>query len=310
MTKINKLAFDLITNEIKRNSNYYISEYELSKSMIKNIIKSECQEFTVKAVKAEILRIAELRKDRKTFADWQNMTFRQKTWLTERKKTKANKIAKYLPNMGYSMGQYNLLKIKNTDLVGSYSNEQEYSKSSKYKASHGFMKFEMTAKEFQKCEVIGGLITIFGKKVAKDLFACTWIQSEGNYGKTMCIKKQGYIYKDYHFTASNNKDAISKVKKAKQAEYERNLRNKQEAEYKLELQNLPLTRVFVELNDSLYAGNCAPGTHNFAKMLGIDLSVIGAVRADYLYDNRMEFEGYVNRAINHAKMRYINNNLI
>jgi hypothetical protein len=80
---------------------------------------------------------------------------------------------------------------------------------------------------------------------------------------------------------------------------------KAEKELQKAIEKFPLTRCFVSVEDSLAGGNCDIGTKNFAEQNGIDLSVTGAVRADWLYSRRNGSEKFVLRAINAAKKRYL-----
>ena len=86
---------------------------------------------------------------------------------------------------------------------------------------------------------------------------------------------------------------------------ERIARDKANTDLQKAIDRFPLNRVFVSVEDSTQGGNCLIGTQVFAQKLGIDLSVTGAVRADYIYQHRNGTEQFVLRAINQAKKRYL-----
>jgi len=299
MRNLSKLAHDIISDCRYVNYVSYIT---------KKVTKGQAGEFKVKDLNEEIERIFPIRQKRNEYKEFCKLTFRQVLWA--KYQGKADKIAKFLPDMSYSMGQFNNFYVNKTSLNGFFSNATEYSKSCKYKATHGSIDLRLTSKEFLSTEVIAGVITIYGKKIGKDLFKCQWIEGKGIKQNTHCVKVDGYIYRDYHFTAANDKEAIEVARQRKQRLIELELRAKNEQKLRQLCETLPLNRIFVEVNDSLNSGNCLIGTQSFASAIGIDLSVTGAVRADFIYEKRNGREGFVLKAINQAKMRYITKNLI
>lgn len=127
--------------------------------------------------------------------------------------------------------------------------------------------------------------------------ATWWKQSRGM--EVMPI--DGYIYKGYHIVAKDEQQAMKKVDKIRKQAACNLLKSRIMAK-------LQPNRIWVTLQDSLAAGNCEIGTKNFAERIGIDLTSIGAVRADYLIEQaeRIGNMSYVQRAINVAKMKHVN----
>ena len=296
---ISKVAYDIISSSRFPNS---LAE------IIKGVNKFNVGDNKVKDLKAEVERIFAIKAKRSEYKEFCKLTFRQILW--GKYQAKADKMARYIPSAGYTMGQFSTLCVLKTPLLGNWNNAEEYAKSCKYRATHGYVRLNLTAKEFLKSEIVGGIITIYGKKISKDLFTCKWIEGRGSKQNTNCARVNGYIHRDYHFTAADSKDAIAIAKKRKEEIIIRELREKNELKLRQLCEKLPLHRIFVQLDDSLNSGNCLAGTTAFARKIGIDLAATGAVRADYIFENRTGVEGFALKAINQAKMRYATNNLI
>jgi hypothetical protein len=290
MKTINHVAFDIINNAKLCSRN----------EKINRACKENSFSYKVKDVKKEIeniIHLQEIRLDSK-----KTLSIREHIWQPYRQIL--SKIAEELPKMGYSMGQYNRVCIKKTNICGYWDNAEEYAKSSKYKAIHGDLRFTLTAKELIKTKIVGALITIINQRIAGDLFSCDWISSKGSKQYFELIRVPGYIYKDYHFQASSIKEAKEIVKERRIKLANKAKLEKAEKEINKLAEQMEFNKVFVELNDSINAGNCLSGTKNFAKNHNIDLNITGAVRADFLFDNRNGSEVFVLRAINSAKRRY------
>lgn len=291
MKKINHVAFDII-----KNAKYAYSDNE----KINRANKENSFPFKVKDVRNEIKNIISLQAKRQDYKKVN--TTRENIWMPY--KPLLYNIAKALPNMGYSMGQYNKVYIAKTNICKFWDDAKEYPARTKYKAIHGDLTFKISAKELRQCKIIGGLITILKRKIEGNLFECEWVSSKGQKQYFEIIKIKGYLYKDYHFIADNIKEAkeIVRLRRIQLAIDEK--KRKAEIEINKLAEQMRLNRVFVELTDSLNAGNCLAGTQNFAQKHNIDLSIVGAVRADYLYKNRNGSEVFVLKAINQAKHRY------
>ncbi|HXU25587.1 MAG TPA: hypothetical protein VN698_00030, partial [Bacteroidia bacterium] len=200
MKKINQVAFDIINN----------AKFCSRNETINRACKENSFGYKVKDVKKEIDLILSVKEKRSTTKNIPSL--REIIWQPYL--SLLHNIAKELPNMGYSMGQYNKVCIKNTTICGRWNNAEEYPKSTKYKATHGDLSFSISAKELKQTKIVGGLITIINQRlsVCNDLYSCEWISSTGNKQYFQLERIEGYIYKDFHFTAKSVKEAKEIVK--------------------------------------------------------------------------------------------------
>jgi hypothetical protein len=292
MKTINKIAYDLIVG----------SRYSDYKSLLNTANKYTSSPYKVLDVKDEILRIKCLREKR--FINNSVISVRDSIWRPYQ--GLLNNIARSLPNMGYEMGQYNRVYLRKTDFVGRWDNANEYSCSSKYKATHGECVLNISVKELKQTTIIAGLVTVVGEKIQKNFFKCKWVTSTGKKQFFRLNMIDGYLFEGYHFTASGLKEAKGFVRAYK----DKASIVKGDVKLKNISQKFNLNEIFVEYQDSLNAGNCESGTRNFANINSIDLSTTGAVRADYLVrileetDLGRQVGKFVYKAIDSAKLRY------
>jgi len=258
---------------------------------------------TVKAVKEEIERQKSVQNSRsKPPIYFKYPTVR----FTFNKKyiSKGNQIAREMPDMGYSMGQVNRVIVAGAE-IGRADLTETYAKSCKYRPTYGYQTIKISPMFFRKIEIIGGIVTWVGEKVSKHVYKCKTLQGKGSKQYFENYWADGYLTGDHHFSAGNDKNAINYANAYRKQMAVIAAREKAEKELQKAIDKFPLNRCFVSVEDSRAGGNCDIGTKNFAEQNGIDLSVTGAVRADWLYCRRNGSEKFVLRAINAAKKRYL-----
>ena len=192
---------------------------------------------------------------------------------------KANCIAQdYRGVTSYSMGEYIKIWVDNK-IIGEYNNCYEYSKSSRYKATHGSIDIKLTKKEFLAIEKIEGLWTIRGKNgIAK------WLRSEGKKGWCRVSLKEGFIYNDTHSTVS--------FLDAKHTAKKREIVEKRKAK---DMQ--PYLKRFIGVPHLKAVGACNAGIENAAQKIFVDTSKIGGLTIEEVL-NRAKGEELYTRYIN------------
>jgi len=171
---------------------------------------------------------------------------------------------------GYSMGGIINVYVKhgeNNVLVGTKNTKQEYSKSSKFKAIHGYNEIIISKKHFEKLEIIGGVPTI--KLENSKISKCLMLIGKGHKNKYQILFKEGFITSTYH------SDTFGGCENWRKDEY---LRKIKERNFVNENRNV-LTK-FIGLKHSLKVGNCEIGTKMFAQKHNLDVN--NGYRLDYL----------------------------
>jgi hypothetical protein len=171
---------------------------------------------------------------------------------------------------GYSMGGIINVYVKhgeNNVLVGTKNTKQEYSKSSKFKAIHGYNEIIISKKHFEKLEIIGGVPTI--KLENSKISKCLMLIGKGHKNKYQILFKEGFITSTYH------SDTFDGCENWRKDEY---LRKIKERIFVNENRNV-LTK-FIGLKHSLKVGNCEIGTKMFAQKHNLDVN--NGYRLDYL----------------------------
>jgi hypothetical protein len=172
-------------------------------------------------------------------------------------KKRLYEIAKHIPIMGYSMGSVYCVKLGSLEVR--YDDTENYAKSCKYKATHGYLKLELTKEELINIKIIGGVITYIYPNQKSKIKKCWWYDANGKKNNYKLTKVEGYLYDNFH---ADDKEAIKKhIELCKETEkrikeQKRTEKQKQRA-YKKALQ--------LEYNfaDSINAGNCENGTKAF-----------------------------------------------
>lgn len=216
------------------------------------------------------------------------------------------RVASFIPRMGYSMGQESRVFVAGC-LVAVCDTREDY-KGGRYRARHGYQSIYLTVKEAQRVKVVGGLITIFDKELAKGIWKVRWYESTGQKQYFDLSVISGFLFDNYHFYARNDKEAIRKGRELQKEAKDLERRKKLLDKHIKVVDSLPLSRIWVSFEDSLKGGNCAPGTYEFARNIGIDLKTVGAVRADVIVSHAKELNietRYVNSAIYEARRKYL-----
>lgn len=191
-------------------------------------------------------------------------------------KQKANEICK-LFDAGYSMGGTIILYCTKGLLrnkFGSYSNCQEYAKTSRYKATHGYNEIYLTIKELDQIEIIGGVPTI---KLSKDKISeCLNLVSKGKNKHYQIYFEKGFITKTFHGVT------YQECKNWREKEYLQQLkqRNPILATKEIERRKQDALNKFVGFNHSIRVGNCVQGTKAFVQRHKLDANF--GYKLDYL----------------------------
>lgn len=218
----------------------------------------------------------------------------------------ANKIAKHLPQPMYAMGDFIEVIVGEKHIIrGVFSDREEYA-GTKYKAKYGYLKLSLTYSEFKNILVIGGLVTILKEKISPQIYKVAWYSKQHSKHNFQLTKINGWLIKGFHVQDNGQgfESAMAYVKTKRNNVAIAKWNDRASEELNRIANEIPLNRVFVSVQDSLNAGNCEAGTKNYAERKGINLSEIGAVRADWLLENKNGSEYYINKAIQGARIRY------
>lgn len=181
-------------------------------------------------------------------------------------------------NSGYSMGGIIAVVInidgKNIRLTQTDTRE-EYAKSSKYKATHGYNEFVLTIKQLEQIEIIGGVPTIKqdGNKIAK----CLILLGRGSKNNYNISFQESFVTKDFHGTyneclAWRKKQYLQCLKERSGVLYNRLMMVRKEE----------VLNRFVGYKHSIDAGNCKVGTQAFAQKHNLDISF--GYKLGYLFE--------------------------
>ncbi|GAB3024458.1 hypothetical protein GCM10027051_31390 [Niabella terrae] len=228
-------------------------------------------------------------------------------WLAAAR-SKAYNIAKSLPSSGYSMGEVKEVSLPDHLYFASHNKRSSYAGRFKGRETYGLVAVSYSWVELYNTREVGGIWTTLTNKLGPREYECFWFEGRGQKQHFKLIKVKGWLIKGYHVAKDD------RFKSAEQArEYVRGRRmasanTLKSSRINESLQNraadIPLNRIFVSVEDSRAGGNCEPGTARFADANKIDLSKIGAVRADWLLQHAGESLVNVNRAIFAARIRY------
>lgn len=203
-----------------------------------------------------------------------------KKFCDELIKNRLQKIAKAMPDEGYSMGS--IIRVKCGKFSVSDDRTETYSNSCKFRPTYGGYIHGFTPSELRNISVIGGLVTSIYPNQRTKVKKCYWYSGEGKKQHWQLTKIEGFICGDYH--------SLSKI--AAKDGFERNEKRRKETEkrqilaQKTEAQKAKLfakaLRKQYSYQDSINAGNCENGTKAFALRLQIDLNK--KYRGKYLLD--------------------------
>lgn len=187
---------------------------------------------------------------------------------------KLKRLASCLPDMGYSMGAKYYVLLHSC--LGSYSNCQEYARSSKFRAVHGSFRLKIDFDTFKNSECIGGLFTYIYPNQKQSVKKCWWYEKTGEKQYYSLKKFEGFICGNFHASTKEgakkgwqniceNQKRIKKAQKER-AKNEKNITQNWKKTYSKEL------RLQYDYSDSLNAGNCEAGTKAFSIRCNLDVS--------------------------------------
>lgn len=193
-----------------------------------------------------------------------------KDFCRELVKNRLQKIAKAMPDEGYSMGSN--IRIGFNTVIENDDRTQEYSKSCKYRPTHGGYFLKLTLNELKNIHVIGGLVTYIEPGQKSKVKKCWWYSGSGSKNRWELVKKHGYIFAGFHH----------ELKDWALAGGLRNIENKKQSEKRAKIEALTekqkakkfaaALRKQYTYQDSLNAGNCEIGTKAFILRCGLDIS--------------------------------------
>lgn len=235
--------------------------------------------------------------------------------------------AEYLPYSGYNLGESKYIFL-NDICISKISNEGYYTGRYAYRYNknikYGYVALTLKSlQELKSLRVVGGVITLKDRQLNKDLWYGRAVYSVGEkqhfhleIGNTYVIERL-----QYHFEAKNDSDArkiagekIAREKRLKKEFLQRKKIRENEEKQKARIakiaSRIPNNHVFVGINDSYRAGNCVVGTLNFCNRG--DLNDQYAYRGDLVRTiaERLHTERFASKAIEAAKLRLIENQLV
>jgi len=221
--------------------------------------------------KKRLLEIEKLREKRSE--NKKQITVREFLQIEMQKKyhDKLLSLASALPSMGYSMGARYIVTLHN--LTACYSDCEEYARSSKFRATHGYFNLKIDIDTFKNSENIGGLFTYIYPNQKQSAKKCWWYEKTGEKQYYSLKKVTGYICGDFHSTTKEGaKNGWKKVcENQKKTEQLKKLREIQE---KAKTQDWKKTfakqlRYQYSYSDSLKV-NCEDGTKAFIMRCKLD----------------------------------------
>lgn len=177
--------------------------------------------------------------------------------------------------------------------------KKAWSKNGKWSGTNSWVDLWVTHSALQYFPTLktpDGMIVLDAKKLTPREYNITWVeQGRGFNLKTVT----GYLIKGHHIKAKNLTQARKKV----EIERKKLLTILQKKRSLDQMKTKPLNTVWVQLEDSLAAGNCRPSSEAFAKHIYKLLGATGpvAVRADFLLEQRNDI--YTQRAVSAALCR-------
>lgn len=273
--KSNKNAFTKSEAKKVREMSRYCNSYETAAKNILHTRSKKAVEFC-----KEIER-------RLSYSDWLQLSEHERTNFEFLAKVRQNMkdFAALLPSSGYSMGETKVVSAKGLP-SGKYNNTKEYARSSGYRARHGEIYAKIPVEYAVKGQILGGLITILGKKVRGEIYHCKWltITSVKKYGQETEVREEkgyGFYHTDEYFYHTSTYADASALKKTYKLHclQQRISKRVQKIKMAVEKMDYDLLRAAVgkkslerlySFDDSIAAGNCEAGTLNFFRLCGYD----------------------------------------
>lgn len=149
-------------------------------------------------------------------------------------------------------------------------------------------------------QIVAGLVTLSAQKIAPRVFRAAWVKQGRGFDLTVA---RGFIIYDHHVESTREAPTRAMIKKvrAMRSQTAANLRAKR-------IDEATLRSVYVQLSDSIEAGNCESQTSMFRDDLYRKYNIQGeaAVRADIVlaFAKTRHQEQFAMRAIAHAKVNH------
>lgn len=202
-----------------------------------------------------------------------------KNRLQKKYEPKLNTLASGLPSMGYSMGSEYIVIFNK--FRGSWDDEQEYSRSYKFRATHGFFELKIDRDILDNAIVEGGLFTYVYPNQKFKVKKCWWYVSTGEKQYYKLKKEYGYVYAGFHAKTrsdaknggeNNIRSEKNRIKREKEAAKLREINAKKAAKEEIKKEKLfkKALRAQYGYEDSINVGNCIPGTKAFIIRLHLD----------------------------------------
>lgn len=188
--------------------------------------------------------------------------------------------------VGYSMGHIVMVYIDDHDLpIYKHDTTEEYSRSCKYKATHGECRIRMTKRDLLRTECIGGIGTVIlgGGKVKK----AKWIRNVGKHSSHSVEWVHGYVTGTYHSLTMEG--ALEWRKGEAERLFQRRAERRSERE-RIEAASLR----FVGIDACLSAGMCEAGVRSFCQRHR--LNPTHGYRIDYLL-SLMDQQDFIMRLV-------------
>lgn len=128
--------------------------------------------------------------------------------------------------------------------------------------SHGDVSVSFTKNEAKKMQLIGGVITILGKKIDNHITEATVILISGNDYNTYLTREREYITGNYH---GKSIEDCNKWRKLEAQKLHLKRKGLADQEIKMELAKYK----YVGFQHSIKAGNCESGTMQFARQYNL-----------------------------------------
>lgn len=217
-------------------------------------------------------------------------------------KVRLQKIAKVLPDEGYSMGS--MVDVHFAGLHGMDNRCKDYAKSCTWKPTHGRVEVWLTLDEVRNISVIGGLATYIYPNQRNKVKRCWWFDGEGSKNKFKLIRKHGYVYAGYHAETKNEALYGGGQSILREREFEKGRKLREQKEQKCKKNYARALRAQYSYEDSKMAGNCESGTRAF--ILRCKLDSTKKYRGSYLLQIANEKSSssvyYVERMVKYRAM--------
>lgn len=225
--------------------------------------------------------LQKIRMEREKNKQIQTVSELLKNRLQKKLEKKLRILANGLPSMGYSMGAEYVVRFNK--FKGDWNDKQEYSRSSKFRATHGYFELKIDRDTLENATVEGGLFTYIYPNQKWSVKKCWWYVATGEKQHYKLKKEYGYVYAGFHaYTRidakkggeNNTKIEKQRVKREKEAAKLREINAKKATKEQAKKEKLfkKALRMQYSYEDSISAGNCIAGTKAFILRLHLDSS--------------------------------------